>query len=248
MSEQQLDVLVFGAHPDDVELMCGGTMIKMAQKGYRIGAVSLTAGEMGSRGSAQIRSREFDKASEIMGLALHKVLDIADGRVSVCDENKQKVIQEIRRYRPTIVFAPYWRTRHPDHGHCSALVREASFLSGLKKIQTEFAAYRPVRVIHYMERFEFLPSFIVNITEAFEKKLDAIKAYKSQIYQADDSQEETEKTYISSYSFLQSIVFKSQYWGHKIGCLYGEPFYCNELINIDDPVQHFRNYVMAGLL
>jgi bacillithiol biosynthesis deacetylase BshB1 len=245
---EKIDALAFGAHPDDVELMCGGTMIKLAKMGYQVGIISLTAGELGSKGTAEIRNTEFNAASEIMGLKIHKILDIPDGGVAVKDEYKIKVIEQIRQYTPKIIFAPYWKTRHPDHGYCSQLVRESAFLSGLKKIETGQAAFRPARVIYYMERFEFLPSFIVDISDVFERKMEAIKSYKSQIYNPDDSPNQKEMTYISSYSFLQSIVFRGQYWGHKIGNRYGEPFYVNEPLNIDDPVQHFQHYAMAGLL
>jgi N-acetylglucosamine malate deacetylase 1 len=248
MTDMALDVLAFGAHPDDVELMCGGTMIKLVKMGYQVGVISLTAGEFGSKGTPEIRNAEFNAASEIMGLTVHKILDIPDGGVEVNRAYQLKVINEIRLYRPSIVFAPYWKTRHPDHGNCSRLLRESAFLSGLKKIETGYGAFRPARVIYYMERFEFSPSFIVNISDVFEKKMEAIKAYKSQIYNPDDANKEKETTYISSYSFLQSIVFRSQYWGHKIGTLYGEPFFVNEPLTIDDPVQHFQRYAMAGLL
>jgi N-acetylglucosamine malate deacetylase 1 len=247
MTEQKLDVLAFGAHPDDVELMCAGVMTKMTRQGYRVGVVSLTAGELGTRGTPEIRRNEFQKASEIIGLVVHKILDIPDGNVAVNENYKMKVIKEIRAFQPHIIFAPYWKTRHPDHGNCSRLVREAAFLSGLAKIQDGLQPYRPTRVIYYMERYEFTPSFIVDITDVFETKMKAIEAYQSQIYNPGQATKEKEATYISSHSFLQSIAFRSQYWGHKIGCLYGEPFYVNESLKINDPVEHFKQYEMAGL-
>lgn len=248
MTENRLDVLAFGAHPDDVELMCAGAMVKMARKGHRVGVVSLTAGELGSRGSAEIRRSEFKKAGEIMGLTVQKILDIPDGGVAVTEDYKKKVILEIRTWRPPVIFAPYWKTRHPDHGNCSRLVREAAFLSGLVKMENGLPPFRPTRVIYYMERYEFSPSFIIDITDVFEIKMKAVEAYQSQIFNPGREAEGKETTYISSYSFLQSIVFRSQYWGHKIGCLYGEPFYVNEPLKMDDPVEHFKQYGMAGLL
>ena len=117
-----IDVLAFGAHPDDIELTCGGTIVKLGAMGYKTGVIALTQGELGTRGTAEIRAQEFEAAGKIMGLSVHKMLDIPDGNVSVTQENKLKVIQEIREYKPRIVFAPYWKVRHPDHGHTSKLV------------------------------------------------------------------------------------------------------------------------------
>ncbi|MCG8608398.1 bacillithiol biosynthesis deacetylase BshB1, partial [bacterium] len=155
-----LDVLAFGAHPDDVELACGGTMIKLADEGYKTGVIALTQGELSTRGSIELREKEFEAAGEILGLTVQKMLDIPDGDVAVNSENKLKVIREIRAHRPRIVFAPYWVVRHPDHSHASNLVREAAFFSGLKKIETRQEAHRPNKVIYYAGRFEFEPSFI----------------------------------------------------------------------------------------
>ncbi len=178
----QLDILAFGAHPDDVELSCGGTLIKLGAAGYKIGIVSLTRAELGTRGSPEIRKKEFGNAAEIIGAYIHEILDISDGNVEINWPNKVKVIQKIRAYRPKIVFAPYWKVRHPDHGHTSQLVSEAAFFSGLKKIETNQLPYRPNKIIYYPCRYEFKPSFIVDISEFHTKKIMAIQAYKSQFF------------------------------------------------------------------
>ena len=244
---ERLDVLAFAAHPDDVELLCAGTLIKLARMGYKTGVVSLTAAELGTRGTPEIRRQENEKAAEIMGLTVSAILDIPDGEVRVTTENKRKVIEQIRAYRPTIVLAPYWETRHPDHGNASHLVREAVFFSGLEKIDTGQEKFRPSRIIYYMELYDFSPSFIVDISETFEDKMKAVKAYRSQFHHGSE-EDGVNSTFISTPEFLQSIVARAQYWGHKIGVRYGEPFLVREPIAIEDPVAHFQKYRFAGLL
>ncbi len=233
--ENPLDVLAFGAHPDDVELMAGGTIIKLARLGYRVGMISLTQGEMGTRGTPQQRAQEFAEAARIMGLAMHKMLDMTDGFVEVNRENKLKVIAEIRQYRPALLFAPYWETRHPDHANCSHLVRESVFLAGLKKIKTEHPHFRPQKVAYYCEHYLFKPSFIVDTSDTFDERMQAIKAYKSQVFNPDMRVEDEEKTHISSPAYFQSIIARAQFWGGKIGVACGEPFYVREPLRVRDP-------------
>jgi bacillithiol biosynthesis deacetylase BshB1 len=246
--ESNLDVLAFAAHPDDVELMCAATLIKLAKTGYRTGVISLTAAELGSRGTPATRRKEFEQASQLMRLTVGKILDIPDSSVQINEANKIKVISEIRRYRPQIVFAPYWKTRHPDHSHCSHLVREAAFFAGLKQIKTGQSHYRPMKVIYYMELYDFSPSFVVDVSDSFDEKIQAIQAYRSQFYSPENKTQGNEATYISTESFLKSIITRGEYWGDKIGASYGEPFYIREPLKIDDPVAHFQSYRFAGLM
>jgi N-acetylglucosamine malate deacetylase 1 len=236
-----LDVLAFGAHPDDVELMAGATIIKLVQLGYRVGMVSLTAGETGTRGTVPERRLEFAEAARVMGLVEHDMLDIPDGFVSTEREQKMKVIRALRTFRPTIVFTPYWKTRHPDHGNCSILVREASFLSGLKKIDTGQPQHRPAKIIYYCEHYLFQPSFIVDVTDSFEKKLEAIRAYKSQVFNADIVSSDEDKTYTSSLEHFQSLTHRARFWGHRIGVTYGEPFLVRETLAVQDPAALFMS-------
>ncbi|HNY91088.1 MAG TPA: bacillithiol biosynthesis deacetylase BshB1 [bacterium] len=233
--EQALDVLAFGAHPDDIELMAGGTIIKLARQGYRVGMISLTRGEMGTRGTPEIRREEFAASAGIMGLAMHSMLDIPDGGVNESEENRLKVIREIRRWRPALLFAPYWETRHPDHAHCSHLVREAAFYSGLKKIESGEAAFRPTRLAYYCEHYHFAPSFVVDISDVFEIRLEAIRAYKSQVFNPDAPADDEERTHISSPEYFRSIYARAEYWGGRIGVRYGEPFLVREVIRTEDP-------------
>ncbi len=236
-----VDVLAFGAHADDAELSCGGTLIKLAAMGYKTGVIALTRGEMGTRGSADIRAREFAKAAELMGLTTHRILDIPDARVDVTWENKLKIIAEIRTHKPRIILAPYWIDRHPDHENASLLVRAAAFLAGLKKIETGQEAFRPARVIYCQSRFEFTPSFIVDISGAQARKMEAIRAYGSQFHRPDwtDSAPASEETSIGRPEFLDHIEVRDRRYGAQIGVKYGEPFLVREALKVDDPVAFF---------
>jgi bacillithiol biosynthesis deacetylase BshB1 len=236
-----LDALAFGAHADDVEIICGGTIIKLAALGYKTGVIALTRGEMATRGTPEIRAEEFKKSAEIMGLAVHKMLDIPDGRVEVTWENKLKVIAEIRAYKPKVVFAPYWVERHPDHEHGSHLVRESAYLSGLKKIDTGQDAYRPRRVIFYQGRFEFAPSFVVDTSDVHDRKISAIMAYASQFRRPDRAGAGPgfEQTSLNRPEFLDNIEVRDRRYGLQIGAKYGEPFLICESLKVDDPVALF---------
>ncbi len=236
-----LDALAFGAHADDAELSCGGTLIKLAGMGYKTGVVALTRGETGTRGSAETRAREFAKAAEVMGLAAHKMLDIPDGQVEVTWENKLKIIAEIRAHKPRIVFVPYWIDRHPDHENASQLVRASAYLAGLKKIETSQEAFRPVKVVFCQSRFEFAPSFIIDITDAHAQKMNAIRAYASQFHRPDqpESTPASGETLIGRPEFLDLIEARDRRYGAQIGAKYGEPFLVREALKVDDPVAFF---------
>ena len=235
----KLDSVAFGAHPDDIELFCGGTLIKLGSKGHKIGVISLTQGELGTRGSPEIRSQEFQEGATLLKLSTHKMLDIPDGDVAVNWENKLKIIREIRTYQPAVVFAPYWKDRHPDHENTSNLVREAVFLSGLKKIETDQQAHRPYKVIYYPCWFEFKPSFVVNITGCHDQKIKAIQAYRSQFDHPDKSEFGDEETLISRPEFLEKITTRDRYYGSSIGTTFGEPFLVRAPLRLDDPIGFF---------
>ena len=235
----QLDAVAFGAHPDDIELFCGGTLIKLGSQGRKIGVISLTQGELGTRGSPEIRSQEFQEAATVLKVSTHKMLDIPDGDVAVNWENKLKIIREIRTYQPAVVFAPYWKDRHPDHENTSNLVREAAFLSGLKKIETDQQAHRPYKVIYYPCWFDFKPSFVVNITECHDQKIKAIQAYRSQFDHPDKSEFGDEETLISRPEFLERITTRDRFYGSSIGTTFGEPFLVREPLRLDDPIGFF---------
>lgn len=235
----ELDALAFGAHADDVELACGGTLIKLTDLGHRIGVVVLTRGEMGSRGSARIRAREFADAAGIMGLSAHQMLDIPDAKVEATWENKLEIIRVLRAHRPKIVFAPYWVDRHPDHEQASLLVRQASYLSGLKNLETGQPPFRPRRVVYYQGRFEFVPSFIVDISASQARKMRAVRAYRSQFRRPARNGLEGDGTFIGRPGFLADIEARDRHFGAAVGVRYGEPFLVREAIRLDDPVKLF---------
>lgn len=234
-----LDALAFGAHADDVELGCGGTLIKLAGLGHKAGVVVLTRGEMGTRGSAEIRAREFADSARIMGLAAHRMLDIPDGRVELTWENKLKVVEILRAHRPRIVLAPYWIERHPDHEQASQLVRQAAYLAGLKKLETGQPPFRPHKVIYYPSRSEFTPSFIVDISDSQELKMKAIRAYKSQFMSRDQPEAGDDGTLIGRPDFLAGIEARDRHYGASIGVKYGEPFLVRGSVQVKDPVDFF---------
>jgi bacillithiol biosynthesis deacetylase BshB1 len=236
-----LDVLAFGAHADDVELACGGTLIKLSAAGYRTGVVALSRGETGTRGSAEIRAREFAAAAGVMGLTAHTMLDIPDGRIEATWENKLKIIGEIRAHRPRLVLAPYWVDRHPDHESASQLVRAAAYLAGLAKIDSGQEAFRPAKVVFYQSRFEFAPSFVVDISDVHGRKMEAIRAYGSQFHRPVDpvSGPPPGETLIARPEFLEHIEARDRRFGAQIGAKFGEPFLVREALRVDDPVAFF---------
>lgn len=227
-----LDVMVFAAHPDDAELSMGGTIAKLTAEKFKVGIVDLTKGELGTRGNEKIRKLEAAKADKILKVSKRINLGIADGDIRRTKENLISVVKEIRKYKPKIIFAPYFRDRHPDHQDASALIKEAMFSSGLPKVKTfdnkiEQEAYRPKRLFYYMQTYTFEPTFIVNITSTFEQKMKAVKAFKSQFY---DPKSKEPETFISRPDFLNYIISRAQFYGFQIAQQYGEPFYCEEKI------------------
>src|SRR5438552_5846419 len=193
MSNSPLDVLAIAAHRDDVEQTCGGTLLKMAQRGHRTGILDLTQGEMGTRGTAADRAREAGEAAKILKVSFRQALDIPDGRVENTWENRLKVARVIRQQRPRVVVLPYWQGRHPDHYTCSTLGYEACFLAGLMKLELaaklrekgfdlesddELAPYRPFKIVYATLYYDVRPTFVVDISEEFEDRLAALMAYK----------------------------------------------------------------------
>jgi bacillithiol biosynthesis deacetylase BshB1 len=231
----KLDVIVFAAHPDDAELSMGGTIAKLTDSGLKIGIIDLTRGEMSTRGTVEKRNSETESASQILKITLRNNLDFEDGSIKNNDEYLLQIIKKIRKHQPEIIFAPFWNDRHPDHIGASQLIKEAMFKSGLQKIETVDNGiiqvhYRPKRLFYFMQTYEFIPSFIVDITATFETKMKSIYAYDSQFY--DPSCNEA-PTFISDPKFLKYIEARARYFGFKIGKEYGEAFYCEEFIEMD---------------
>jgi bacillithiol biosynthesis deacetylase BshB1 len=221
----KLDVLAFGAHPDDVELGAGGILATHAARGLKTGIVDLTRGEMGTRGTPEIRDQEAKEAAKILGCAVRENLGMPDGRVDYSHESQLQVAQIIRKYRPDIVLMNAPTDRHPDHGRASRLVEEACFLSGLHKIELEdngekLAPWRPRTMYKYLQFYNLEPQLVVDISAGFEAKMASIKAHKSQFF---DPNSTAPQTVIASEGFFKSVIARAQDWGRIIGAAYAEP-------------------------
>ena len=230
-----LDVLVFAAHPDDAELSMGGTIAKLSSKKYKIGLIDFTRGELGTRGSADLRQQEAFQAALALKVAIRENLNIPDGNIERNKQNLMKVIMTIRKYRPKIIFAPYFNDRHPDHIDTSFIVKQAMFSTGLIKIKTFDKevlqqAFRPNRLFYFMQTYTFEPSFIVDVSSCFEIKMKAVNSYSSQFFNPKSTEPET---FISKPGFIQYIESRAQFYGFQIGKQYGEPFFCEEKIELD---------------
>ena len=231
----KLDVLAFAAHPDDVELSCGGTIIKLVEAGKKVGIIDLTEGELGSRGSVDSRYEEASNAAKILGLTIRENLKLRDGFFEINEESKLKVIEQIRRFRPEIVLANSITDRHPDHGRASQLIEESFFLSGLRKVKShwecgEQEAYRPNVLYHYIQDRYIKPDFILDISEQFKKKMQAVLAYKSQFY---DPHSKEPNTPISGKDFLDFLKGRASEYGRSIGKTFGEGFTSARTIGVN---------------
>lgn len=233
----KLDILAFGAHPDDVELGAGATIAKEIAGGKKVGIIDLTRGELGTRGSAEIREMEAKKSGQILGISIRENLEMADGFL-VNDKNHQiDVIKMIRKYRPEIILCNAINDRHIDHSKASSLVSDASFLSGLIKIDTKFdgddkwqEAWRPKYVYHYIQWKNIKPDFVVDVSGYIDKKTEAIQAYASQFY---DPKSDEPETPISSKNFIDSIVYRARDLGRMIGVEHAEGFTVERFIGIN---------------
>jgi bacillithiol biosynthesis deacetylase BshB1 len=226
-------ILAIAAHRDDVELTCGGTLAKSAKQGHRTAIIDLTRGEMGTRGSAEIREREASRAAEILGVAERVNLGLPDAGVFNTDETRAALVQEIRRLQPQVVLAPAFGGRHPDHRITAELVRDACFLSGLAKYAPAGAkAHRPRKVIHCLSYREdhVKPTFVVDITEVFEQKMESVRAFESQFAGAVQAGE----VFPNTDSLFDIIRHHSAHYGSLIRARYGEPFHTGETMRVDD--------------
>ncbi len=222
----KLDILVLASHPDDAELGCGGTIIKHVAAGKKVGVVDLTRGELGTRGTSQTRDQEAADAAKILGLAVRENLNLPDGFFVNSKEHQLEVVKAIRKYQPEIVLANARYDRHPDHGRGSDLAYEAGFLSGLKKVETAIdgeqqAPWRPKALYHYIQSEFVVPDFVVDITGTWEKKMEAVRAFRTQFY--DPTSKEPE-TYISKPGFQKLLEARAIEFGHTIGVEHGEGF------------------------
>ncbi|AMR33860.1 bacillithiol biosynthesis deacetylase BshB1 [Mucilaginibacter sp. PAMC 26640] len=235
----KLDILVLPVHPDDAELGCGGTILKHVALGHKVGIADLTRGELGTRGSAEIRDREAAKASEILGLTIRENLNLPDGFFANTKEYQLMIITAIRKYQPDIVITNAYHDRHPDHGRANELVEAAAFLSGLRKIETYTEngdlqeAWRPKQLLHFIQDRYIKPDIIIDVTEFWDKKIESIYAYGSQFHNADWNEDEPQ-TYISSPDFIDMIKARGREFGKSLNVTYGEGFTSAKILGVTD--------------
>tara|TARA_S200000501_G_scaffold304523_1_gene292605 strand:- start:72 stop:809 length:738 start_codon:yes stop_codon:yes gene_type:complete len=232
----KVDILIFGAHPDDIELACSGTILKHLELGYKIGLIDLTHGELGTRGSKELRQLETQKANSLMNISFRINLDMKDGFFEINESNKIKIISYLRYFQPRIVIANAKNDRHPDHGRASDLVKTCCFLSGLPKVETIYNrekqnVWRPSSLYYYTQFNQEIPDFVVDISNYIDKKVKIIKSYSSQFYNPKSREPET---IISKKSFLDSIIYRSADLGRIINVEYAEGFKSERYICVND--------------
>ncbi|MDN5204908.1 bacillithiol biosynthesis deacetylase BshB1 [Fulvivirgaceae bacterium BMA10] len=233
----KLDVLVLAAHPDDAELSCSGTILSHIDQGKKVGIVDLTRGEMGTRGTPEIRMQEAEASSKILGLSARENLGLEDVHFTVDKEHKLEVVKMIRKYQPEIILANAISDRHPDHAKGAKLASEANFMAGLKMIETtsddgiEQDAWKAKVIYHYVQNNYIVPDLVVDISPYWEKKLASIKAFKSQFYDPNSTEPES---FISSAEFLEFIEARAKEYGHSIGVKYGEGFTVERNIGVSN--------------
>jgi len=232
----KLDILAIGVHPDDVELGCSGTLMKQIDKGYKVGILDLTKGELGTRGDANTRASEVEASSKILGVQVRENLGFADGFFTNDKEHQLALIKMLRKYQPEVVISNAKYDRHPDHGRSAQLTYDACFLSGLAKIETELDGqkqkpFRPRALYHYIQAIHAEPHFVVDITAYYERKLQAILAFKSQFHNPESTEA---NTFISSPEFLEFVKARAVHFGVPLGVKYAEAFTVNRIPGVDD--------------
>ena len=233
---EKIDCLAFGPHPDDVELFCGGLLLKLRKQGYKTAVVDLTKGELSTNGDIVTRQEEANKATQILGLQTRINLALPEGDLESDSSYRLEIIKIIRKLLPKICLVPYWKDRHPGHEFASRLIKSAIFDSGLKKIDTGQGSYRPQTILYYMLHHTFIPSFIVDISEEMRDKLAAIESYSSQFLDTSNSQDQT---FINRPEFLESIEIRAAYFGQQIGVKYGEGYHHEGPLKINNIIQFF---------
>ena len=220
-----VDILAIAAHRDDVEQTCGGTLLKMASLGHSTGILDLTKGELGTRGTAEDRAREAEAAAKILKVSWRQALDIPDGRVENTWENRLKVVRVIREQKPRVVILPYWKGRHPDHYTCSTLGYEACFLAGLAKLDLEGKPHRPFKIVYATLYYDIRPTFVVDITDQFEGRMQSLLAYKSQFTDQDAGRAD----FPPQAEIRERVASMASYYGMLAGVRYAEPFLQKEV-------------------
>jgi bacillithiol biosynthesis deacetylase BshB1 len=231
-----LDLLAIAAHPDDVELTCGGTLLKMGERGYKTGILDLTAGEMGTRGTPEIRAREAARAARFLGVKWRGSLGVPDSDVQPSRQHKLRLAGVIRELRPKTVILPYWEARHPDHYHASVLGYEGCFLAGLKQLSIAGEAYRPFKILYSISYCAYVrPTFVVDISSQYRQRQKAILAFASQF--RPKRGESKSKVHLAIDRLEAEMNQLARHYGQMIGVEYGEPFLQKELMKVEDVVK-----------
>jgi bacillithiol biosynthesis deacetylase BshB1 len=230
---ENVDILTIAAHPDDIELTCAGTLLRMVDKGYSVGILDLTQGELGTRGTAEIRAKEAAAAAEVIGARFRTRLNFGDARLTASIENRMALAEAIRVARPKTVILPYWEGRHPDHYTAATLGYEACYAAGLKQLPVKGPPHRPKKILYASMYWEVKPSFLVDITSHFSRKLEAINCFQSQF--AGDLRDVTE-LYPAWGRLIDRITTQCKYFGHLMEVEYAEPFVVKEAMAVDDIV------------
>jgi len=232
VNSQALDILAVAAHPDDVEQTCGGTLIKMAETGYRTGVLDLTAGQMGTRGDPALRRQEAEAAAQHMLLSWRGNLELPDARLDNTLAARLTLMSEIRRLRPRVVILPYWEGRHPDHYRAAEIGYEACFLAGIRKMDESSEPHRPFKVLYSSVYANVTPSFVVDISAQFERRMAALLSYESQY----GGQGEASDLFPAPEEIRERLAAVARFYGNLIGARYGEPFVVKETLRVDDVV------------
>ena len=231
---EQVDILTIAAHPDDVELTCSGTLIRMVAQGYSVGILDLTEGEMGTRGTPQIRAEEAEAARRMIGAKFRKRMNLGDSRLTPSIENRLAVVEQIRTAKPRTVILPYWEGRHPDHYTAATIGYEACYAAGLRQLPVGGDPHRPKKILYASMYWEVRPSFVVDISAHFNQKLQAINCFASQF--AGDLKDITE-LYPAWGRLLDRVTTQCKHYGHLMGVDYAEPFVVKEVMAVDDIVK-----------
>jgi N-acetylglucosamine malate deacetylase 1 len=230
---QIVDVLAIGAHPDDVELSCAGTLLRMQAQGAKIGMVDMTRGERGSRGNADIRAVEAQNALKILGFEFREILDVGDLQIQDTHDRRVKVVECIRRHKPKLVLTHWWRDKHPDHEGTSELVKHSMFVAGAANFPAKYEPHNPKRLLYWPSAWMMEPNVFVDVTDYWDKKLEAARAHKSQFFDPNSSDP---MTVLSQPVFFERLEMRARYFGDQVGVKYAEVFYMREPVLVKDPM------------
>jgi N-acetylglucosamine malate deacetylase 1 len=232
-----VDILAFGAHPDDVELACGAALAAAERQGQSFGIIDLTRGEMGTRGTPEVRESEATEAAETLGATFRETLDLGDGAVRDSRENQLVVIEQLRQWKPKIILAPYPDDRHPDHTFTGRLITDAWFYAGLARLETALPKHRPQAVLYYLQNYMQPPTIVTDVSHVWEVKMRSIRAYSSQFYDPGSTEPQT---FIAKKSFLDMIEARGRHFGAMIGVDFGEAFVARQPPKVQDLVAAFE--------